>query len=96
MERLNGTPLGDIWYAMTPKEQHKIMKQIAELEARLMLLEFPACGSLYYQKDLPTERKVSLPKNKGEFCIGPMAHYSWWHGERSILNIDRGPCELII
>ncbi|RHZ55477.1 hypothetical protein CDV55_103246 [Aspergillus turcosus] len=91
MEKLNGTPLGDTWYAMTPKEQHKIMKQIVEWEARLMSLEFPACGSLYYQKDLPTERKVSLPKNKGEFCIGPVANYSWWHGERSNLDIDRGP-----
>ncbi|KAF7125526.1 hypothetical protein CNMCM5793_001765 [Aspergillus hiratsukae] len=91
MEKLNGTPLGDIWYAMTPKEQHKIMKQIVQWEARLMSLEFPACGSLYYQKDLPTERKVPLPSHNGDFCIGPMAHYSWWHGERGILDIDRGP-----
>ncbi|GIK00090.1 phosphotransferase enzyme [Aspergillus viridinutans] len=92
MEKLDGTPLGDIWYAMTPKDQHKITKQIVELEARLMSLEFPACGSLYYQKDLPTKKKVPLPShNNGEFCIGPIAHYSWWHGERSILDIDRGP-----
>ncbi|RHZ63626.1 putative sensor histidine kinase/response regulator [Aspergillus thermomutatus] len=65
MEKLDGTPLGDIWYAMTPKEQHKIMKQIVEWETRLMSLEFPACGSLYYQKDLPTQRKVPLPNHNG-------------------------------
>lgn len=97
MEKLDGTPLGDIWYSMTPKEQHKTMKQIVEWEARLMSMEFPAIGSIYYQRDLPTGRKVPLSGQlASEFCIGPMAHYSWWHGERSTLDIDRGPCELIV
>ncbi|KAH1668119.1 hypothetical protein KXV52_005667 [Aspergillus fumigatus] len=92
MEKLDGTPLGDMWYAMTPKEQHKTMKQIVEWETRLMSMDFPAFGSIYYQRDLPTERKVPLSAHHGgEFCIGPMAHYGWWHGERSILDVDRGP-----
>ncbi|GFF63522.1 hypothetical protein IFM47457_00393 [Aspergillus lentulus] len=61
MEKLDGIPLGEIWYTMTPKQQHKIMKQIVEWEVQFMPLEFPAFGSLYYQKGLPTERKVPLP-----------------------------------
>lgn len=94
MEKLGGTPLGDLWYSMTPKEQHKIMKQIVEWETRLMSLELPAYGSIYYRKDLQSEKNIPLsgPKDD-EFCIGPIAHYSWWHDERSILNIDRGPCK---
>ncbi|GFG01700.1 hypothetical protein CNMCM6936_008802 [Aspergillus lentulus] len=65
MEKLDGIPLGEIWYTMTPKQQHKIMKQIVEWEVQFMPLEFPAFGSLYYQKGLPTERKVPLPHHNG-------------------------------
>ncbi|PKX96286.1 uncharacterized protein P174DRAFT_509561 [Aspergillus novofumigatus IBT 16806] len=60
MEKLDGTPLGDM--------------------------------CIYYQRDLPTERKVPLSgHHRSEFCMGPMAHYGWWHRERSVLDIDRGP-----
>ncbi|KAL3496060.1 hypothetical protein BJX62DRAFT_232935 [Aspergillus germanicus] len=52
---------------MTPKEQHKIMKQIVE-------------------------ESIPLPDYRDrEFCIGPIAHYSWWHEERATLETDRGP-----
>ncbi|PKX99251.1 uncharacterized protein P174DRAFT_509268 [Aspergillus novofumigatus IBT 16806] len=92
MEKLDSTPLGNMWYSMTLKEQHKTMKQIIEWETRLMLMEFPVFRSIYYQRDLLTERKVPLSGHHGgEFCIGLIAHYGWWHGERSMLNIDRGP-----
>lgn len=91
MWRLDGQPLGATWYSLTSKQQHKVIKQIVELETRLMSLDFPACGSIYYQKDLHSERKTPLSGQK-EFCIGPIAHYSWWHGERSRLDLDRGPC----
>lgn len=93
MEKLDGTPLGDKWFSMTPKEQYKIMTQILEWETRLMSLEFPASGSLYYTKDLPFGRRTTLDGPNGmAFCIGPISHYSWWHGERGIMDIDRGPC----
>ncbi|KAL3465067.1 hypothetical protein BJX64DRAFT_76013 [Aspergillus heterothallicus] len=92
MEKLGGTPLGDVWYTMTPKEQHKIMKQIVEWEARLMSLKFPASGSIYYRRDVLAGEGISFPNDgDGEFCIGPIAHYSWWHEERAGLNLDRGP-----
>lgn len=79
MEKLDGIPLGDMWYSMTTKEQHKVVKQIVEWETRLMSLEFPACGSLYYHKNLPSEKKISLSaQSEVDFCIGPVAHYRWW------------------
>jgi hypothetical protein len=96
MEKMDGTPLGETWYSMTPKEQHKIMNQIVEWEKQLMSLEFPACGSIYYQKYLPFEKTVPLPdQSDAKFCIGPIAHCSWWHDERSLLTINRGPCTCI-
>ncbi|KAL5041130.1 hypothetical protein BDW71DRAFT_213297 [Aspergillus fruticulosus] len=91
MEKLDGTPLGDVWFTMTPKDQHRIMKQIVEWEIRLMSLEFPASGSIYYRKDVLSGEVIPRPDNNHEFCIGPVAHYSWWHEERAVLKIDRGP-----
>ncbi|KAE8308649.1 kinase-like protein [Aspergillus transmontanensis] len=92
MEKLDGIPLGDKWFSMTPKEQHKLMKQIIEWETQFMSLQFPASGSLYYTKDPLSERKVQLTDPNGmAFCIGPIAHYDWWHDKRDLLNIDRGP-----
>ncbi|PKY06504.1 kinase-like protein [Aspergillus campestris IBT 28561] len=88
MEKMEGIPLGEVWYSMTPKEMHKVMRQVVELETRLMALDFPACGSIYFRSELPAEEMFPL---SGEFCIGPMAHYSWWRGERGDLDIDRGP-----
>ncbi|RAK95008.1 uncharacterized protein BO80DRAFT_498083 [Aspergillus ibericus CBS 121593] len=76
IEKLGGTPLGDIWYSMTQDDRRKMMKQIVEWETRLMSLKFPAYGS--FQKD-------------AGFCIGPIAHYNRWLGERSTMLIDRGP-----
>lgn len=94
MEKLDGTPLGDIWYSMTPKVQHKVIRQIVEWETRLMSLNFPACGSIYYHKDLPSEKTIPLPgQQDAAFCVGPIAHYSWWRGERRTMHVDRGPCK---
>lgn len=62
-----------------------------------MSLKFPAYGSIYYSKDLTSEKKISLPGQRDvEFCIGPISHYSWWHDGRNTLDIDRGPCKWII
>lgn len=90
MEKLDGIPLGEVWYTMTPEEQYKVMRQVVELETKIMGLHLPAFGSIYYQRDLSTERSVPLEDG---FCIGPIAHWSWWNGGRSGLDIDRGPCK---
>ncbi|PYI30386.1 kinase-like protein [Aspergillus indologenus CBS 114.80] len=92
MEKLDGTPLGDKWFSLTPKEYHQVMKQIIEWETRLMSLQFPASGSLYYSKDLSSASRIQLADpNATAFCIGPTAHYGWWHDKRDLLNVDRGP-----
>ncbi|RAH53367.1 hypothetical protein BO85DRAFT_471958 [Aspergillus piperis CBS 112811] len=85
MEKLDVTPLGHRWFSMTQKEQHKIMTQIVEWETRLMSLKF-----------LPLGRTKLEEPGSTAFCIGPIAHYSWWHGERSIINIDLGPWSLSV
>lgn len=96
MEKLEGTTLGDVWLSLSFKERHKVVEQIVLLERRLFSLQLPASGSIYFPNDLARhERSQSVPfQSQGhEFCIGPMAHYSWWHKGRDSLECDRGPCK---
>lgn len=57
-----------------------------------MSLEFPASGSLYYRTDVLSGEGTPLSHHR-DFCIGPIAHYSWWHEQRAVLETDKGPCE---
>jgi hypothetical protein len=96
MEKLDGMTVGDIWFALSFKERYKVVEQIVQLEKKLFSLQLPANGSIYFPHDLSEhERSQSflLSVQGHEFCIGPMAHYSWWHGERGLLECDRGPCK---
>lgn len=90
-------PLGDIWFTLDLKQRYRVIEQIVQLESKLFTLQLPANGSIYFPRDLnECERAQSVPLQvQGhEFCIGPMAHYSWWHGERSSLDCDRAPVSI--
>lgn len=93
MEFVRGTKLSDIWYDLEEGEINSVLRQLAELEAKMMSIAFPAGGSLYYAKDL---EKVAggpgLPLEDKRFCIGPDTRLRLWYGRRSQLDVDRGPC----
>lgn len=99
MEKVvGGKEMGDIWYSMTESQRLKVVFQVVKLEALLFSINLPASGSIYYQRDLPSGvncREIQVAGTKGSFCIGPDAHYKWWHNERSALSIERGPCESV-
>lgn len=94
MKKLDGIPLGELWFSMKAKDHHKVMKQIVELETRFMGIEFSASGSFYYARDLRSEKRVMLPGER-EFCVGPIAQGKWWDGERGSLDVDQGPCKFL-
>lgn len=58
-------------------------------------------GSLYFKEDLPLELRSNLylpgasdpDGDCNTFCIGPIADYMFWYGQRAELKLDRGPCE---
>jgi len=55
----------------------------------MMLIAFPAGGSLYYAKDLEkVARKPGIPLKDACFCIGPDIRLPLWYGRRSQLDID--------
>lgn len=96
MEMLEGKCIGDHWFLMTDEERMKIVFQIAEIEGKLFSIRLPASGSIFYVEDLdPSVRRVELPDpdGKSRYCIGPSTSLNLWYQERSLLNIDRGPCK---
>ncbi|RMD41469.1 hypothetical protein DV735_g3650, partial [Chaetothyriales sp. CBS 134920] len=94
LEKVEGAPLGDVWFSLDFNARYKVVEQIVKLERKLFSLELPASGSIYFPKDLleaERERSVRFQTHGVEFCIGPMAHYSWWDKGRDLLECDRGP-----
>ncbi|KAL4912146.1 kinase-like domain-containing protein [Aspergillus aurantiobrunneus] len=95
LEKLDGVSLGERWFIMDGKARVKIMRQFVDLENRVMGLGFPASGNLYFRGDLKTRASVSLHRRTGdgleEVVIGPTVQHAWWYGQRSLLDIDRGP-----
>lgn len=96
MEFVDGTNLSNIWFDLEEREIKSVVGQLVQLEAKMMLVSFPACGSLYYTQDL--ERVIGkwgiLLKDKW-FCIGQDVRLPLWYGKRSLLDIDQGPCALL-
>ena len=69
-----------------------VLRQLAELESRVMSIPFPAGGSLYYTTDLEKvagRRGIPLDDNH-RFCVGPDARLRMWYGRRSQLKEKRG------
>ncbi|KAL1978987.1 hypothetical protein VTN96DRAFT_7615 [Rasamsonia emersonii] len=94
MEKVVGKELGNIWYTMSEKERLKMIVQVVKLEALLFSVQLPASGSIYYKHDLADETRnidIKVDGPFGKFCIGPDAHYRWWHKERASLSVERGP-----
>ncbi|KAF2500404.1 kinase-like protein [Lophium mytilinum] len=96
MEKIDGDSLAEIWPTLDLKQQGQIIKQVVHLEKNLFSIQLPASGSIYFPDDLSSEEKakaVALPGHGDKaFCMGPMAHYSWWDDQRSSLALlDRGP-----
>ena len=93
MEFIRGTKLTDVWDSIGDQGISSIMRQLTQLESKMMSLSFPAGGSLYYSQDLEKVAKgLGVPLEDERFCIGPDTRLPMWYGRRSQLEVDRGPC----
>ena len=93
MEFIRGTDLSNVWDSLDDQGVSSIMRQLNELESKMMSLTFPAGGSLYYTRDLEkVAKRLGIPLEDERFCIGPDTRFSMWCGRRSQLEVDRGPC----
>lgn len=104
MEKASGKPLGERWFNITAKEQVRLVTSYAEIERKLFSLPFGSYGSIYYKDNLPQNFQADLyaagvedkDGDTQRFCIGPIADYMFWRGKRAHLEINRGPCELLL
>ncbi|KAJ7665061.1 protein kinase subdomain-containing protein PKL/CAK/Fmp29 [Mycena polygramma] len=94
MEFIQGTLLGDVWPDLGNLEISLLLRQLVQLEAKIMSVPFPAGGSLYYTKDLEKAGVGSgIPLEDECFSVGPDTAVPVWYGRRSQLDVDRGPYE---
>lgn len=52
MAFLRGNKLSNIWLGLGEREIISVLRELAQLESKMMSIAFPASGSLYYAKDL--------------------------------------------
>ncbi|KAM5540228.1 hypothetical protein V8D89_006047 [Ganoderma adspersum] len=94
MEFVRGTELSDIWLDLEEQETISVLRQLVQLEAKMMSLAFPAGGSLYCAQDLEkVGQGPGIPLEDERFCVGPDTRLPLWYGRRSQLDVDRGPYE---
>ncbi|GLA95884.1 phosphotransferase enzyme [Aspergillus tubingensis] len=78
---------------------HALVTGIVDIEKKLCSIPLGAIGSLYFRSDLPPQLRAPLyavgtPDEAGDsqtYCIVPTADYMFWYGQRSKLDLDRGP-----
>ncbi|RPD54300.1 protein kinase subdomain-containing protein PKL/CAK/Fmp29 [Lentinus tigrinus ALCF2SS1-7] len=99
MQYIEGVSLGDVLSDLEEGNIISILRQLAELESSIQRLVFKAGGSLYFAEDLAnvagspsglTKPVVAL-QDMPRFCIGPETSLPLWFGQRSQLDVDRGP-----
>jgi aminoglycoside phosphotransferase len=91
MEFMRGTKLSDVWMELKEQDIVSVLRQLAQLESRMMSIPFPAGGSLYYTTDLEkVAGRTGIPLNDECFCVGLNARLHMWYGKRSQLGVDRG------
>jgi hypothetical protein len=97
MEKANGLPLTEIWETV---DQVDLVTKIAQLHRPLLDLRFTQYGSLYYKSDIDISyastddflKTVPAGVDISPFCMGPLARRDFWEDERSLMEVNRGPC----
>ncbi|KAI9709971.1 MAG: hypothetical protein M1820_003049 [Bogoriella megaspora] len=94
MEKMLGNEVGHRWFELSTSERKVITLDVAKIEGLLFSIPLPACGSVYYKRDLAsTDESIDISDHKG-LCVGPDAATSWWYDRRDILSVNRGPFKL--
>ena len=93
MEFVQGSKLSEVLPSLGDQEIISVVRQLTELESRIMSLPFPAGGSLYFTKDLEKVAPgLGVPLEDKRFCVGPDTKLALWYGRRTELDVNRGPC----
>ncbi|KAG6869136.1 hypothetical protein C0993_001701 [Termitomyces sp. T159_Od127] len=92
MEFVHGAKLSEVWRSLGDEEVISVVRQLTQLESRMMSQPFPAGGSLYFSEDLEKVASgLGVPLEDKRFCVGPDTKLALWYGRRAGLDVNRGP-----
>ncbi|KAE9378223.1 hypothetical protein N431DRAFT_541752 [Stipitochalara longipes BDJ] len=100
-ERAPGVPLGSLWYQWEIHSRLGIIQEIVEMERKLASAKFLKSGCIFFREDAPPDNSsdislsgsvLPLPLSSlDRFKLGPLVSSELWRGDRSALDLNRGP-----
>ena len=99
MERVCGVNLSKRWEpTLDERKKIDVIERLAELESRLLTVQFSSYGNLYFAADV--ERTLCAPRlydkpspDDSQYSIGPTTEREFWEDGRSG---NRGPCIILL
>ncbi|PYH81656.1 phosphotransferase family protein [Aspergillus uvarum CBS 121591] len=101
MEESRGTKLEDVWDDFSLEEKIAVIKDLVQLEEKMLQVPLNSYGSLYYAganirgavpADTCAEISAELKDTiRRRFVIGPIAERHYWSKKRTEMALDRGP-----
>ncbi|KAF2010202.1 phosphotransferase enzyme family protein [Aaosphaeria arxii CBS 175.79] len=100
MEEAKGTQLNRVWDDLPLKFRCDILRQVVDIESRLLSVSFQQIGSLYFKDSnvpgcmpaAPTAGSQKIVDQiSSRFCLGPIARREFWENERAHMSQHQGP-----
>ena len=101
-EKAPGVEMREVWKSAQYQDFMNLIhisKEIYKIEGKFISYQFSSYGSIFYREDLkglPHSTDLWADGRRDEaserFAIGPMMIWDLWRGERSTMDVDRGPC----
>lgn len=103
MEQVEGVQVGTRTAILSdPREVKALIRATLQFHDKLLSAPLSQVGSIYFKEDVSKElqdRPFYRNDFEGDqpaserFRIGPTVKREFWSGQRTTLNLDRGPCE---
>lgn len=103
MEKIEGVELRRR-YKNLRSEGIELLNQVNSMERAFVSRRFSQIGSLYYKEDVEPKLQARRLYADGEdddeaterFRIGPCVDWDMWRGKRAAVELDRGPCKIVL
>ena len=94
MEKASGIEVSKVWSQLSQTHRLQLIDEIARIEKAKLEHPLPCYGSIFFRGDLGPETASVVIDDT--FAIGPSLERIFWSAEREAMDIDRGPCELVL
>ena len=79
-----------------------MVQQIVDMERKLASVKFMKSGCIFFREDVPLDMSTDISLDTSvpfptsvleRFKLGLLVSSELWHGHRTAINMNRGPCE---